>query len=503
MIIREFTRVSFILIFFLTVFWYPGQAQVTDTPVANAFDSALVNFAGSAPVKHASWGFCAIDITSGKKYKAINDNLALMPASTLKPFTSAAALSLLGSDFRFKTAVSISGTVDSAGNLWGNIYVEGGGDPTLGASRFGSATCYDTLLQTILNIMQESGIRTVHGGIIADQSFFPQMQVIPSWQYEDIGNSYGAGVAGLSVNDNIVTFIYEPGRREGMPAKLTSTRPEAPYLEIISDVTTGPRGSGDMVNVYGAPLSNLRWLRGTVPAGVKSFEVSGTLPDPPYHVAFSMHEFLSANGTVIMKQPTTQLRMLWMGEADTLKRRQLLVYQSPSLAEIVYWINFRSVNMYAEAIVRTLGKQSAGDGSTEAGLMKVVEFWQKQGVDVSGMNLKDGSGLARKNIITTKTLAMALAAYTKDPNYRVFHESLPVAGESGSVANRFRRGAAKGNLRAKSGTLENVKGFSGYATTASGRKLAYSLIVNNYSGKHNDLMKEIEVLLTKMCEIND
>lgn len=491
----------FILIAFLSV--PASYSQSTENIQFNAFDTAITMFATSDPVKHGSLGLCVVDVSTGMMYRGVNEHLSLIPASTLKPFTTAAVLSTFGKDHRFKTEVTISGTVDSTGILNGNLYIVGGGDPTLGSSRFDRETNIDTLFMKILAALHDSGIRGIHGSIVGDASVFGKMPVVTSWQYEDIGNYYGAVSAGLSAHENSIAFIFEPGRRVGDPAGVLRTMPSAPYLEIINEVSTGPRGSGDRVYIYGAPFSNFRWLTGTVPAGVKEFTVSGTLPDPAYHAAFALHEFLADSGISILKQPTTALRMEWMGVKDSLPRNTIITHLSPRLIEIVNIVNFRSNNMYAEMLVKSLGSHRYGEGTTEAGMKAVIEFWQTQGLDLTGLNLKDGSGLSRKNNITASVLANALAIFSADPAFGEFRATFPLAGETGNVTGRFKRGAARGNLMAKSGTLEKVKGFCGYATTASGRTISYSLLVNNYSGSHNELMKEIEILLTRMCEIND
>jgi serine-type D-Ala-D-Ala carboxypeptidase/endopeptidase (penicillin-binding protein 4) len=478
-------------------------AQQQDSVLLSDFDAALHRFGSLGQLSNASWSFYAVDVSTGERYRGVNEHLALVPASTLKPFTSGAVLSILGSHYRFRTDVCVGGKPDSAGVLHGNVYLIGGGDPTLGSDRFGPAVSIDTLFLRILQALHLQGIVTINGSVIGDGSVFGPMPVIPSWQYEDIGNHYGAGAFGLSVHDNRITYIFEPGRRAGDPVRLVGTRPEVPYMQVVNEVTTGPRGSGDRVNVYGGPFSHQHWLRGTVPAGVTTFEVSGAMPDPVFHAAFALHEYLSGNGITILRPPTTQQRMVWMGETDT--QRCVVVYEhlSPPLSEIVYWVNFRSVNMYTEALVKILGRERGGDGTTEAGLREISRFWTRRGVDLSGLSLKDGSGLSRKNVVTTATLAGALVWMQQDPVWEPFFASFPVAGESGTVANRFRRSAARGNLRAKSGTLENVRCFSGYATTTSGRTLAYALIVNHYNGSRNDLMDEMEILLTKLCEITD
>lgn len=467
-----------------------------------AFQKEINEFGSSPPMKHAIWGFCAIDVATKQIFISHNDDVSLIPASTIKPFISSAALSFLGSDHRFSTEIAIGGDIHNKGVLNGNIYIIGGGDPTLGSSRFGDEVSIDTLFNLVYKALRSLGVREVLGSVIADADCFESIPVPPEWQYEDIGNYYGAPSQGISAHENRVRFVFAPGLRPGMPAELIMTEPEIPWVEIVNEVTTGRRGTGDRVYIYGAPLSNQRWLTGTVPAGVNEFSVFGSNPDPPYYMAFKLTNYLSEMGINVVSQPKTALRMKWMGEDDTLKRKSIVFYQSPKLEEIVYYLNLRSINMYSEAIIKAMGLKFSGEGTTKAGIDAVEHFWKIRGLDLSGMNIRDGSGLGRKSIITTYILAQSLAIFADDENFEIFYGSFPVAGESGSVRNRFRRSSAAGNLRSKSGTLAVVKGFSGYVTTKSGRELAYSLLINHYSGTHAELMMEIEKLLIALCEID-
>lgn len=479
------------------------NGQPLDSAVVNPFDSALAQFAALPQLSHASWGFCAIDTDSDKVYRSLGENISLIPASTIKPFTSSAVIAQLGRGYRFRTEVKRSGTTDSLGVLHGNLYLSGGGDPTLGSFRFGARTSLDSLFNRIYILLKDSGITTIEGAIIADEPGFPGLTVVPSWQYEDVGQSYGAPVSGLNIYENSLSFIFEPGKNYGSSARLTGTFPSLPYLELVNSVTIGPKGSGENVTIYGAPYSGLRMLEGTVPAGVRQISVSGTNPDPAYAAVFLLHEFLTAMGICVNNAPTTSQRMARMGEMDTLIKTTLLVQESPPLSEILYHLNMKSVNLYAEALVKILGRELYATGTTEAGIEGVYAFWRSRGLDLSGVKLRDGSGLSRKNLITPITLARALTIISKESWYPEVYASLPVAGESGSVAEQFRKSVAKGNLRAKSGTLEGVKNFCGYATTASGRKLAYALMVNNYSGASWEMVAEMEKLLILLCESKD
>ncbi len=489
--------ICFVLSFFI------AEAQLVDSPVTGQFDSALARFDTLPALKSATWGFCAVDLATGEVWKHAHSNLSLIPASTLKPLTTATALSVLGSEYRFKTQVQISGSIDSAGILNGNVVLMGGGDPTPGSDRFGESVSLDSVFAMVLKALQSKGIRTVSGRIVADASVFGSQPVIPSWQYEDLGNAYGAPPAGISLYENSLTFVITPGRKPGEPAPVGAIIPEAPYLGIINQVTTGPRGSGEQVEVGGTPWSNSRILTGTVPAGVKSIAVRGAMPDPPFQAAFMLHNFLVTHGISIQLPPTTDRLMQWSGEHDTLPRTLLMEYQSPPLKDIVYQINMRSVNLFAEALACAVGRTVNGEGTTTAGLRVAESFLMERKINTEGLRLRDGSGLSRKNLVTAEALALMLASCTRESWYPEYYASFPVAGESGSVASMFRKSKAKGNLRAKSGTLEGVRGYCGYATNAGERKLAYVLIINNYTCSQSEITKEMEWLLSILCSSDE
>lgn len=482
----------------LLSFSISGQNS-SDTIFPGRFDSALVRFDTLPQIQSATWGFCAVDITTGTVWKQAHGGTSLIPASTLKPLTTAAALMLLGPDYRFKTEVKLSGSTDSSGVHQGNLVIIGNGDPTLGSDRFGRANSVDSFFVSLLQELKNRGIQSISGRIIADTRSMGNQPTIPSWQFEDLGYYFGASPSGINVFDNSLLFTFYPGKKPGDPAPLASVFPDAPYLTIINMVLTGPRGSGDNVQITGAPWSNQRLLTGTVPAGAKSFTVKGTHPDPPFQLAYMLHNFLVANGITIAMSPTTNRLMEWAGEKDTLQTYSVLQNLSPQLKEIVYQINMRSVNLFAESLMGAMGDTMYRDGSTSAGLRAVESYLAGKRVNTSGVRLRDGSGLSRKNLVTTEFLATTLALSTREPWYADFYNSFPVAGESGSVSGMFQKSAAKGNLRAKSGTLEGVKGYCGYATNAGGRKIAYALIVNNYAGSQAEMVREMERLLTIMC----
>ncbi|MBW6480298.1 MAG: D-alanyl-D-alanine carboxypeptidase/D-alanyl-D-alanine-endopeptidase, partial [Bacteroidales bacterium] len=265
---------------------------------------AVEAFSEDKALQSASWGFIAADAETGKELVSVNPGLALIPASTQKVVTTLTALAMLGTDYRFETLLQYDGRIVD-GVIKGNLYIQGSGDPTLGASQFNDSLKLENVFSFWLNDLKAAGVSGIEGNLIADASLFDDHMIPPKWMWEDIGNYYGAGAHALTVYENMYTVFFQPGRAEGDPAGVIRTEPVIPHLDFINDVTTGPRGSGDRVYIYGVPRQNTRWLTGTVPLGQNDFPVRGSMPDPGYYLASAFREYLGNNGIRIKGETHT------------------------------------------------------------------------------------------------------------------------------------------------------------------------------------------------------
>jgi serine-type D-Ala-D-Ala carboxypeptidase/endopeptidase (penicillin-binding protein 4) len=452
--------------------------------------------------KHAAWSICVMSSKTGKLVTEYNSEMLLTPASTMKIFTTATALSVLGSNFKFETSLEYSGKIDSIGTLHGNIYVRGGGDPTFGSDRFNNTNA-DVILNDWVEKIKSKGIKKVDGKIIADAQIFDNQFVSPDWTWEDIGNYYGTGACGLSIFEDQYHIYFQAGKNIEDSAKIEGIYPEIPYMELINNVKTGKANSGDNVIIYGSPFSNYRILEGTVPLGKSNYSVEGSIPDPSYFFVYYFNKKLSENGITISQLPTTARVMGIHKDYIDSSRVLITKYYSPSLEDIVYHTNIKSVNTFAEHILKTLGVKKENAGSFEAGAKVVEDFLTLKKIDITGFTMNDGSGLSPLDKVTTKQMAGFLLQYRNDASFDAFYNSLPVAGKSGSIASLFKGTYAENNLRAKSGFLSWARAYAGYVTSKNNDVLAFSIIVNNYDCKPLEMKTKLENLMLLIAELNE
>ncbi|MFO7978054.1 MAG: D-alanyl-D-alanine carboxypeptidase/D-alanyl-D-alanine-endopeptidase [Bacteroidales bacterium] len=442
----------------------------------------LAAFAAHASLKNASWSLHVAEATTGQPILSHNSDLALVPASTQKVVTTATALLLLGDDYRYATTLSTHGMVSQEGLLEGDLVIKGSGDPTLGAAQMADSLSLEQVFNRWLSDLKAAGVRKIAGSIIADDSAFDREMVPRKWLWEDMGNYYGAGASGLTVHENMYTVYFDGGSRPGEPVKVLGTEPAIPGMILENQLRTGEPGSGDQVYILGAPYSPLRILTGTVPAGARRFAVKGSIPDPAAYLANAFNQFLQLNGMITSGNTLSWQQARAAGNASLDSRQVISTWWSPPLKDIVKYTNIESNNTYAENLLKTIGLHNNGQGTTKEALKGLDQFWTQKGLDTSGMTLHDGSGLSPSNRLTTRQLTHLLAFCTGQPIYESFRQSLPVAGETGSLTNLFKNTASQGVLIAKSGYLNNVRAYAGYTTLQDGTLVAFAFILNNYQG---------------------
>lgn len=449
-------------------------------------------------LKHATWSICVIPQKKDTVICEYNSAISLVPASTLKIVTTGAALALLGKDFRFETKLQYDGSFDTlTGIIKGNLYITGGGDPTLESVYFKDEK--DTLSTTDrwANFLKLKGIKKIEGAVIGDASIFDDNLLPAQWTWGDIGNYYGAGACGLSYHDNKYKVYLKSGAT-GSATTVIKTEPAITDLKLVNSVTSG--GSDDNAFIYGAPYSYYRKIQGTIPANRANYDIEGAMPDPALFCAQSLENSLKAIGIAITAKATT-VRTLKETEMYTqLPKKTLLTNYSPSLSDIVYWTNLKSNNLYAEHLLKYIAYTEKGIGRESEGTEIITAFWKKKGVDVGGFFMNDGCGLSRSNVITTKTEAQILRVMSKDKNFKAFYESLPIAGKSGSLGNLCEGTFAENNLCAKSGYITRARGYAGYVKNKKGEMLCFSVLANNYECTPSEMKKKLEKLLIAIAE---
>ncbi|MCB0843261.1 MAG: D-alanyl-D-alanine carboxypeptidase/D-alanyl-D-alanine-endopeptidase [Bacteroidetes bacterium] len=473
------------------------MAQNGSMPGLDAAIKALDNEADMVP---ANWGICVIDVNSGQVVSGINIHKNVVTASTMKSLTTASALAILGPDFRFKTLLQYDGKIDANGVLLGNIYIKGDGDPALGSDRFGEKYETATILNAWTRAIQAAGIKSINGKVIGDATIFTTQMTPGEWPWEDMGNYYGAGASGLNINENSYRIDLKPGSTVGSATEILRTEPPMSDIAFFNELTTGRVGSGDNAYIFGAPYTFVRHIRGTIPAGVASFSIKGSIPDPALYAAQWLTDELNKCGVVISQKASTMRLEKMAGTSTSNTRSTIQIHESPSLADIVYHTNMRSVNLFAEALAYRLAVKGGEKGSAEDAVEVMEAYWKNQGVNTRGMSIKDGSGLSPNNSLSTYQLASilrkaALASYSDD-----FIESLPLAGKSGSLSSMLRGTTAEGRLRAKSGFIAGVRGYAGIVDTVNGKKLAFAMISNNYACSAGQMRRKLETLMVSLAD---
>ncbi|MDF1550641.1 MAG: D-alanyl-D-alanine carboxypeptidase/D-alanyl-D-alanine-endopeptidase, partial [Bacteroidales bacterium] len=358
-------------------------------------------------LKNASIGFLAKDVKTGEIIAELNPDLSLMPASTQKLVTTAAALEVLGKNYKFTTHLQYSGDIDTINRvLKGNIYIHGGSDPTLGSKYFDKEKRY-SFFNSWITAINKHKIDSVAGFIIGDASRYSYEIAPPKWAWEDVGNYYGAGANGLTVFDNLYEIHFQSPALPDKEVKIIKIDPEIPGLSINNEVLSSNIGT-DEAFIFGSPYTYNRTIRGTIPKAKSDFEIKGAIPDPAYYLAWLLNQKLIFRGLKTSNKVSTIRLLALNGDTINEIRHDLHVYYSPSLQAIIDITNKKSINLFAEHLLNEIGYKLKHDGSNNAGYEAVTEFWKNKGMDTDGFFIYDGSGLSRTNSVTASQLVFIL-----------------------------------------------------------------------------------------------
>ncbi|MFT5858721.1 MAG: D-alanyl-D-alanine carboxypeptidase/D-alanyl-D-alanine-endopeptidase (penicillin-binding protein 4) [Flavobacteriaceae bacterium] len=466
----------------------------------NKVQLSINEFVNSTGLNQASVSFQVIDLATGNSVASYDPNRLMPTASTAKLFSTATALEVLGENYRPKTRVYSDGTIDSTGTLSGNLWIRGGGDPSLGSKYFVNKEHRRDFLYAWADSLLKLGVKQIDGSIIADASEFGYKGVPNGWNWVDLGNYYGAGPSGLTIFDNLVEFSFKVPVTIGAQSTITSISPAVPDMVFHNYVTSSSRG-GDNAYIYGAPYSLDRFVTGVLPKGSQAFVVKGSLPDPEHQFAYEFALVLSKKGIQVLGEIKTARSMEIKGSNASYANKNLLItYLGQTIGQIINKTNERSVNLFAEHLTCLVGYSKTGDGSTESGLQQVDKYWSTK-FNTSGMHVNDGSGLSRMNAISAAHFVGLLKGMKSGTNGQRFIASLPVAGVSGTMRNICKGQSAHNRLIAKSGSMTRIKSYAGYINSTSGKKYAFALIVNNQDCSSSALIRKMEVVFNKIATL--
>lgn len=469
--------------------------------IVNAQNLSPIKTFNDKPFAKGAIFSCYIhDIDSDKTIYELNNEIMLTPASLMKLVTTAGALDILGSDFRYQTTISYDGVIKDD-VLHGNIYIKGSGDPTLGSSHFAPES--KEFINKWTGAIKQLGIKSITGAIIADESTFDSEGLSLKWVYEDMGSYYGAGSYGLSVFDNLYKLQLRSGNAGSKP-EIISCNPEKAVSTFHNYLKSAQVGS-DSTYILGTPFSNERYIYGVVPANKESITLKGDIPDPALFLAQYVESELYKNGISTGKAASCYRILKEQGKWKNDKRIEITSTYSPTLAEIIRVTNHTSHNLYADAIIKTVGlsyksQKNETVSSFNKGINIIKEHWKKKGLDVSELVMYDGSGLAPTDKTTTTFLGELLTIMYKDKTYgKVFTESLPAAGISGSVRNFMKGSDLQGKAKLKSGSMGGVKGYAGYVEK-NGKTYSVVLLINQYKGKSSNMTRQMGNLLNNIFQ---
>jgi serine-type D-Ala-D-Ala carboxypeptidase/endopeptidase (penicillin-binding protein 4) len=454
----------------------------------------------------AYWGALIVDAETGETLYSLNADRYFKPASNVKLFTTTMALATLGPDFRTRTTIESSEAPDRNGLLRGDLVLVGRGDANLSNRVFPfskqgeHAGPADKALEQLVEQVVAHGVKQIRGDIVADDSYFALQRFPSGWTVDDTVWGYGAAVSAIAVNDNTLGLQVRPGGGVGMLARI-AWDPWPGLYSVRNETRTVAAGTADaMLSLARDPESRVFILGGTVAADAPSRLLSLAVQEPAEMAAAQLKKLLEARGVHIAGRsrarhfgdPGTQGHA---GEGKILAERL-----SPTLIEDMRLTNKLSQNLHAELMLRVAAKEASGAETMDDALKFAAQFRERIGLVPEDVTLTDGSGLSRNGLVTPRSLVAVLSYAAKQPWGEAFAATLPIAGEDGTLENRMKNTAAAGRIHAKTGTINNIAGLSGYATTLKGEKLIFSFFANNNPGAARDSTTALDTISVAMIE---
>ena len=440
-------------------------AQTTADKLAAAFKV----FTQDAQLRSGLASLYVVDAKTGQVVFDKNGLTGLAPASTMKIITSVSAYELLGKNFNYQTKFAYHKSADRA-----SILILPGGDPTLGSWRW-PGTKEDIVLKGVSQAIRKLGASTV-SEIMLDNAGWNEEAIPDGWIWQDIGNYYGAGAGKFNWRENQYDVILKSGNTIGSPVSIVKTVPALTGYVMQSELRTAAAGTGDNAYIYFPLQAAVGVIRGTIPVNETNFKISGAMPAPDQQFINTLEDTLIKMGLQVSREVTTGKK-----EPDV-KYTVFHTITSPPLDSIIYWFNKKSINLYGEALVKTMAHKNKGLSATDEGVELIREFWQEKGIPTSKLNIVDGSGLSPLNRITTHAQVSILQHAKKQAWFNGFYTALPLYN----------------GMKMKSGTIRGVKGFCGYHRAKDGKEYIFSFLVNNYNGSASGLVQKMYKVLDVM-----
>ena len=452
---------SFLLIL-LMHFWYGLFAQSVNEKLSSAIKILLAD----SQCRHGIISLYVVDSKTGKVIFSRNATSGLPAGSCQKIITSVAAFELLGKDYNYKTELGYDGKIEN-GKLVGNIIIKGSGDPTLGSWRYNQSK-EDIVISNFKQAMQQVGIKEINGIVYGDDRLWKGESIPDGWIWQDIGSYYGAGATALNWRENQYDVILRSGKKIGDPVIKVATIPG--YIEGLNlnvALTSAAKGTGDKAYIYLPHDEDSGYIRGTIPVDEDRFIISGSMPKPAKQLAVMLYKELN--------HPLQDFEKNYYIPKKLLSPKIFYTYTSPTLDSINYWFLKKSVNLYGEALVKTIAYEKTKYGSTDTGVNVIKEFWSKHGIEKTALNIIDGSGLSPANRVTASSLTTVLQYAKKQAWFSSFYNALPVIN----------------NIKMKSGSIGGVLSYAGYVKNKTGEEYTFAFIIDNFNGDGSSLREKM------------
>jgi D-alanyl-D-alanine carboxypeptidase/D-alanyl-D-alanine-endopeptidase (penicillin-binding protein 4) len=448
-------------------------------------------FADTA-VEHVQWGVKIVSLRDEATLYSLNASRFMVPASNQKLLTAAAAAERLGWEHRFTTRVLATGPLEADGTLKGDLVIVGDGDPTINPRHQARWGVFDQWAARL----RARGLTTVAGDLVGDDNAFAEPGWGTGWAWDNLQYGYGAPVGALQYHENQIDVLVSPGAAVGAPAAVTFT-PPAGGMQIANHVVTttaGGRTEVDIARVPGRPILD---VRGRIPAGAREVTITAAVDNPTAFYVEAFRAALARHGITVSGRAVDVDELAAPPSFE--QAIELVVDRSPPLDEIIDVAMKWSRNGYAETLLLALARERPA--TPTAGLAALTETLAAWKIPAEAYLPRDGSGLSRYDYVSADALAALLQALAADAAHAApFRATLPVAGVSGTLADRLKGTPAEGRVVAKTGTLSNVRALSGYLTTLRGEPLAFSILANNFRLPSADIDALVDRALLRLVD---
>jgi D-alanyl-D-alanine carboxypeptidase/D-alanyl-D-alanine-endopeptidase (penicillin-binding protein 4) len=415
----------------------------------------------------------------------------VMPASNMKLVTLAVAADRLGWSFEYDTRLEALGRTDN-GVLEGDLVVVGGGDPSITGQDFGPAP----LFAEWANAMKRAGIERVNGRIVGDDRLFDRQGLAPGWSWDYLTASYAAPSGALSYNENAIVVRVVPGRAVGAAATIDAA-PLGHGLAMRNEVTTGSADSSAHVQLSRPPGGLTLTVGGSVPFGGPPVVRGAAVDDPTRFFVEGLRLALADHG-ILVRDGVGTIDELPTAAAGS--RRVIATRSSAPLSALAGYFLKVSQNLYADMLLKTIGRAAGRPGSVVEGVRVVRETIAGWGVAPDEIVMNDGSGLSRYDYLTADAVVAVLRHVWQDVKLRgPFVSALPVAGHDGTLDTRMRGTILDDRVEAKTGTLANVRSLSGYLETTTGKHVVFAILANNFIAPAGQVDAVVERVLSTVA----